>query len=115
MNALSLILAIILGIAIAVGIWAFAERLWDEEGATFLRFIGIVLAIVIVTFGWLDAFGLAEEHYNVTLKFLDTGNVVCYEDARIIYGKNSQKTLVTSDGQRITIVNAEVKVEKVEE
>ena len=78
MNAISLILSIIIGIAVAVGIWAFAERLWDEEGATFLRFVGVVLAIVIVTFGWLDAFGLAEEHYNVTLKFLDTGNVVCY-------------------------------------
>lgn len=115
MNIVSFVGAIVLGIGIFVGSLVIANRLWDDEGAAIVRILGVVLAITIIAIGYLDAFSIAKEHYNVTLKFLDTGNVVCYEDAKIIYGKNSQKTLVTSDGQRITIVNAEVTVEKVEE
>lgn len=115
MNILSIILTVLFGAIIVLFFWFLSNFLWDDEGSTLVKVLGFVVAVPILYLGFMDAFGLLEEHYNITLKFLDTGNIVCYEDARIVYGKNSQKTLVTSDGQRITIVNAEVTVEKVEE
>lgn len=115
MNIVAFVGAILLGVVIFALSWVIASRLWDDEGAIYLRIIGAILAVVIITVGYFDAFNIAKEHYNVTLKFIDTGNVVCYEDARIVYGDHNSKTLITNDGQRITIVNAEVTVEKVEE
>ncbi len=116
MNVWSLVISIVIGIALVLVAWWFSNNfVLDEDGQKWVRLLGVVIAIPIIAIGCLEAFGLAEEKYNVTLKFIDTGTVVCYEDARIVYGDHHTKTLVTSDGQRITIVNAEVTVEKVEE
>lgn len=114
-NIWSLVISIVIGIGLIVlACWIANRYIWDEDSQKWVRILGVVIAIPIIAVGYLESFGLAEEKYNVTLKFIDTGKVICYEDAKVIYGKNSQKTLVTSDGQRITIVNAEVTVEKVE-
>lgn len=122
MRIVGLILMVVFAFGVYVGIvklneiidFLFNDNPNDKSGAIIMRFLGGVVAILIVTMGVLDFYGMLAQKQNITVHFEDTNTTVCYEDAQLLYGKNGDRTVITNDGHRIQIVNATIDVEEVD-
>ena len=122
MRIVGLILTVVVAFGVYFGIvklneiidFMFSDNHNDKSGAIVMRFLGGVVAIFIVTMGVLDFYGVLAQKQNITVHFEDTNTTVCYEDAQLLYGKNGDRTVITSDGHRIQIVNATIDVETVD-
>ena len=121
MNIIGLILTVVLAIGVYFGVikvseiidFMFSDGSDNKAGEVAMRLLGGILACFILTMGVFDFYGMLEQKQNVTVHFEDTNTTVCYEDAQVLYGKNGDRTVITSDGHRIKIVNATIDVERV--
>lgn len=111
-NTVQSILIIVLGVLLFIACWLVTKLLENPvrnptETIIAIRLIAGVISTTFVVFGILNYFGLIETKESVTLHFLDTDRYVTYEDATIQRSHNNTY-VVTKDGQRIQIVNAEI-------
>lgn len=113
MKILSIVIMLVIAVCIAFAFIKVSNCVNEKGAAWILRIVGVSLALFVLSIGVLDAFDKLEAKYNVTLKYIDTGTTVYYENARISYNSHGQKTLFTETGQRIAITNAEVYLDPV--
>jgi len=122
MNIIGLILTVVLAIGVYFGVikvselidFMFSDGSDNKAGEVVMRLLGGILAVFILTMGVFDFYGMLDQKQNVTVHFEDTNTTVYYEDAQVLYGKNGDRTIITSDGHRIKIVNATIDVERVD-
>ena len=103
---------VVIGIGAILCLLAFIGwRTWDS-------WVGVILAaifgVIMVISGILNCFyDESDARKNITVHFLDTDTYVVFEDAQLLYGSKGSY-IITEDGERIQIVNAEITVSDTE-
>lgn len=104
---------VVIGIGAILCVLAYiGYRTWDSWVGVILS---AILGIFMVISGLLNCFyDGSDARKNITVHFLDTDTYVVFEDAQLLYGSKGGKCIITEDGERIQIVNAEITVSDTE-
>lgn len=104
---------VVIGIGAILCLMAFiGYRTWDSWVAVILA---AIFGVFMVISGILNCFyDGSDARKNITVHFLDTDTYVVFEDAQLLYGSKGGKYIITEDGERIQIVNAEITVSDTE-